>query len=327
MNMELRFQETEIRANEDGTMKVSGYVNLTEQLSNVLGLTKKFKEKIAKGAFAKALKNATKDIDFLSEHDNKKILASTRNGSLELTEDEQGLFMSATIAPTSYGKDSYELIKSGILQNMSFGFRTIKDSWKAIENGLYERTILELELFEVSVVRDPAYSQSTIAARGIDLVEEVEVPSELEEETKIMEELLKKIETLTEMVSEALTKLQELTTKEVETKADEPVEAEAPEESKEGKEVDEPPTEPEENKESKEDTQDESNTDEKEVEDEKEPDKEPEKEEVPDKDSENSEESEDSEDMKDEEKKDSEKRSVDKPDLSEFKNILASLKK
>ncbi|MDR6120614.1 HK97 family phage prohead protease [Bacillus sp. SLBN-46] len=174
--MELRVRGIKLDSNKDGSLRVSGYVNKTEQLSEVLGVTKRFVEKIAKGTFAQAIKNA-KEIDFLAEHDAKKILASTRNGSLQLREDEQGLFMSATIAPTSWGKDYYELINSGILQNMSFGFRTIKDSWKALGNGLHERTIEEMELFEVSVVKDPAYSQSTIAARGINLVEEVEIPN------------------------------------------------------------------------------------------------------------------------------------------------------
>jgi len=188
MKMELRVANAKLDANQDGSLKVSGYVNKTEQLSEVLGGAKRFVEKIAKGAFAQAIKNAT-EIDFLAEHDSKKILASTRNGSLALREDEQGLFMSATITPTSWGKDYYALIQSGILQNMSFGFRSVRDSWKALGNGLYERTIHEMELFEVSVVKDPAYSQSTIAARGINLVEEVEIPSLAE--TKKEEEKLK----------------------------------------------------------------------------------------------------------------------------------------
>ncbi|HWJ79082.1 MAG TPA: phage major capsid protein [Niallia sp.] len=188
--MELRINSTELSSNEDGSIAVSGYVNKTNQFSEVLGTTKKFKEKIAKGAFQKAIVNSQRDIDFLAEHDNKKILASTRNQSLVLQEDDKGLFMSATIAPTTWGKDYYELIKSGILKNMSFGFRTIKDNWKSLSPGLFERTIEELELFEVSVVRDPAYSSSTIAARGIDLVEKV-VPLNIEEKKEENKNIMK----------------------------------------------------------------------------------------------------------------------------------------
>lgn len=183
--MELRFQPTNLRANDDGTMKVEGYVNKTEQLSNVLGASKRFREKIAKGAFQRAIQNSQRDIDFLAEHKEKLILASTRNQSLKLVEDEQDLFMSANIAATSWGADYYELINSGLLRNMSFGFRTIKDSWKQIDSSLYERTIDELELFEISVVKDPAYSQSTISARGINLVNEVTIPSDETMEKKI----------------------------------------------------------------------------------------------------------------------------------------------
>jgi HK97 family phage prohead protease len=210
MNMELRVQDAELVANEDGTMTVSGYVNKTDQLSNVLGTTKRFVEKIAKGVFSKAILNAVRDIDFLAEHNSKLILASTRNDSLNLREDEQGLFMEATIAPTSWGKDYYELINSGILRNMSFGFRTVKDSWQSLGNGLFERTIEEMELFEVSVVRDPAYSQSTIASRGIDVVEEVEIPSELEEEIRQMEKIIEMLTALEERVGTLVEEVKEL---------------------------------------------------------------------------------------------------------------------
>lgn len=182
--MELRVSQAKLNSSFDGSMKVSGYVNKTGQLSEVLGVTKRFKEKIAKGAFSRAIKKA-KEIDFLAEHDSKKILASTRNGSLILTEDPEGLYMEATIVPTSWGKDTYEMINSGIFKNMSFGFRTIRDSWKKIGADLYERTIEELELFEVSVVKNPAYSQSTIAARSIEIIDnpEIHVQEEQEEDT------------------------------------------------------------------------------------------------------------------------------------------------
>ncbi|QJX76986.1 phage major capsid protein [Priestia megaterium] len=190
MKMELRVQNSSLHSSEDGTMTVSGYVNRTDQLSNTLGVAKKFKEKIPKGVFSRAIQNAQHDIDFLAEHNNKLILASTRNNSLELREDEVGLYMSATITPTSWGHDYYELISSGILKNMSFGFRTVKDSWKSVGFNLYERTIEELELFEVSVVKDPAYSQSTISARGIDIcfAEDIEIPVESKKGNKNMKE-------------------------------------------------------------------------------------------------------------------------------------------
>jgi HK97 family phage major capsid protein/HK97 family phage prohead protease len=177
--LEIRMNPSNLESKSDGSMVVSGYVNKTNQKSNTLGSTKKFIEKISTGAFSRALQNAKTDIDFLAEHDSKRILSSTRNKSLHLIENQEGLFMEATIVPTSWGKDTFSLIESGIYRNMSFGFKVISDSWRALENGLYERTIKELDLYEVSVVKNPAYSQSTIAARGIEIIENIEIPNNI----------------------------------------------------------------------------------------------------------------------------------------------------
>lgn len=200
-NMELRFNDFHVEPYDDDSLKVSGYVNRTDQPSRVLGKSRKFIEKISKGAFNQALANRSSDIDFLAEHDEKRLLASTRNGSLKLTEDENGLYMEAIITPTSWGKDTYQLIKSGLYKNMSFGFRAIKDEWKKIKGNLFERTIRELELFEVSVVKEPAYLSSTIEARGIN-VDSVEVPNkELTEERDMNETIEEKLKAIEEQIS------------------------------------------------------------------------------------------------------------------------------
>lgn len=317
MNMELRVLDAELTSKDDGTMTVSGYVNKTEQFSNVLGMTKKFVEKIAKGAFTRAIQNSKRDIDFLAEHQKEKILSSTRNDSLILREDDEGLFMEATITPTSWGKDTYTLINSQIYKNMSFGFRTIKDSWKPTASGVHERTIEELELFEVSVVKDPAYSQSTIAARGIDLIEDVQIPDELEKEKIDMTQF----EEVLEKVSEIATKIDEQRSQEKR----EDVDLEALANLIVGKlqEVIKQDNEdlrkdPEEDKEKKEDPEDkpEGKSSEKLSEDSKDKEKED------DKDPEDK-----SSEKKDEEKKEDEKRGqADSPDFTELRALLNSLK-
>ncbi|MED0961984.1 phage major capsid protein [Bacillus paramycoides] len=172
--IELRSNEVALTSNSEGLI-VSGYVNKPGALSEVLGTAKKFREKITPGAFKRAIENRSKDIDFLAEHDSKQVLASTRNESLTLREDGEGLYMEAQISPTTYGKDYYQLISDGLVRNMSFGFTSLKDSWNQV-GGVMIRTIEELELFEVSAVRNPAYSQSSLAARDINLIEEIKVP-------------------------------------------------------------------------------------------------------------------------------------------------------
>lgn len=184
-NIELRMNSFNVIKNdEEGKLTVQGYVNETGKQSHLLGTKKKFKETIQKGAFTRALKKGN-DIHFLAEHDENKILASTRNGSLTLKEDEKGLLMTAEISNTSYGRDYHTLIKDGILRNMSFGFTVDKDKWSKENDGTYVREVNDLTLYEVSVVTNPAYPQSTISARGLNVVEDVEIPNYVEERAYI----------------------------------------------------------------------------------------------------------------------------------------------
>jgi len=186
-NIELRLIPTEISVDDDGNLYCEGLVNQTDSWSQELGLNRKFVEKISKGVFAKAIARAPR-IDFLVEHDNTKLLATTENGSLELLEDDQGLKMRAKIAQTSYGKDIYELMKEKMVNHMSFGMKVISDTWSKGITGVYQRVINDLDLREVSVVRNPAYTQSAIVARGLNVVEDVEIPDiseEKEEESEL----------------------------------------------------------------------------------------------------------------------------------------------
>ncbi len=188
--LELRVLDSDISVNEED-MVVEGLVNQTGAWSHQLGQRKKFVEKIEKGAFAKAIEENPR-IDFLGEHRADMLLATTENGSLELWEDDEGLKMRAKIAPTSYGKDLFTLMRNKMVNHMSFGFRVLSDKWEKRNDGIFCRSVDKLMLKEVSVVRNPAYPQSAIAARGIDLIEDVEIPAEIEErneEQKIEEKV------------------------------------------------------------------------------------------------------------------------------------------
>lgn len=254
--LELRVMQTSIAT--DGTdMVVEGLVNRTESWSHTLGMRKKFREKICRGAFDKAIQTAPR-IDFLAEHDSSKLLATTENGSLELWEDSEGLKMRARICPTSYGKDMYELMKGNLVRHMSFGFRVVSDKWKKLSNGTFERTVDALELSEVSVVRNPAYPQSAIAARGIELVEDANIPEDILEERsqedmekEMFEEFREIISGLANEVRELKEEIktlkpeetEEVTNEETETVEEREAEDESKDESKEKEEESEETTE------------------------------------------------------------------------------------
>ncbi len=50
--------------------------------------------------------------------------------------------------------------------HFSFGFRTIRDEWDYTNRDMPIRTLLEVELFEVSPVTFPAYPQTSAEARA-----------------------------------------------------------------------------------------------------------------------------------------------------------------
>ena len=86
--------------------------------------------------------------------------------------------MRAVICPTSWGKDTFQLIKSGIIKSMSFGFNVIEDEWTNTRSDVANRIVKDLHLIEVSAVRNPAYLSSAISARGMELVEDIEIREE-----------------------------------------------------------------------------------------------------------------------------------------------------
>lgn len=160
--IEFRVNELRVANTNDDGLVVTGLVNQVGTPSQPLGRARdKFIEVMTKGVFKRAIEQ-TDRIDMLLEHDPEKMLASTDTGTLELWEDDKGLQMRAKIVPTSWGKDAFQLIKSGLIKGMSFGFNCLKDRWDGDT-----RYVEELELFEVSAVRNPAYLASNISARGL----------------------------------------------------------------------------------------------------------------------------------------------------------------
>lgn len=164
-------------------LNVQGYV-ATNQPSHILGKPGKrqWREMIVPNVFKKAIERRFEsglDIEFILNHDKSKLLASTKNESLYLEEDEVGLFIDATISPTTWGKDTFVLIKDKIIDGLSFGMKVLKEDW-SFKDGLPLRTILEIELFEISALDLPAYPSTYLEARGLEIAEVV-IPNDIEE--------------------------------------------------------------------------------------------------------------------------------------------------
>lgn len=142
---------------------MQGHAALFNTLSEDLG---GFREQIAPGAFTNALKDC--DVRCLWNHDSNHVLGRSKSGTLRLMEDDQGLAMENDMPNTMCAQDLMESMSRGDVDQMSFGFRVLKDSWDQVGNGII-RTILEVsELFDVSPVTFPAYPDTSVAMRSLE---------------------------------------------------------------------------------------------------------------------------------------------------------------
>lgn len=150
----------------DDTVEIDGYVNAVERLSKPLNdRLGRFIERVKKGAFKKALERAD-DVRILLNHNWKRDLGGTKEGTLKLNEDSIGLHARAIIKD----KEVAEMARRGDLVGWSFGF-TDRDVEKGEENGLTVRNVKDLDLYEVSLIsrgKVPAYDGTIIAVRTAD---------------------------------------------------------------------------------------------------------------------------------------------------------------
>lgn len=154
---------------------ISGYVNAVERLSKPIkstlhGKVQTFLERIRAGVFRNALKRNA-DVNVLLNHDEKRVLASTKDGNAVLEEDNIGLRAEITITDAEVVNKA----RQGKLSGWSFGF-IANDDELSTEGNDEIRTVTDLDLLEVSILDDtkaPAYYGTSIEARegGAKMVE------------------------------------------------------------------------------------------------------------------------------------------------------------
>ena len=121
-------------------------------------------ESIAPGAFKNALAG---DIRALINHDTTLVLGRTAAKTLEVSEDERGLWGRIRINPKdSDAVNLYERVKRGDVSQCSIGFDIVSEETEFRDNGDIHWTIKEINpLYEVSCCTFPAYESTNIDAR------------------------------------------------------------------------------------------------------------------------------------------------------------------
>lgn len=134
----------------------------------------RFLERTVPGAFRKTIRENGKNVKVLFDHGHdyhigNKVLGPIRS----LSEEATGPVAEVELLDTSYNRDLLPGLEAG-LYGSSFRFQVVKEEWddnpKRSEHnpqGIPERTIKEVKLFEFGPVTFPANPASTSAVRGL----------------------------------------------------------------------------------------------------------------------------------------------------------------
>lgn len=147
---------------EDGdTPHIEGYFAV---FNSVYDIAPGMSESIAPGAFDSTLAG---DIRALINHDSTLVLGRTKAHTLQLRQDERGLWGDIAVNPNDGdAMNLYERVKRGDVDQCSFGFDIIREDTEVREDGSVHWTIREVELYEVSACTFPAYEATNISARA-----------------------------------------------------------------------------------------------------------------------------------------------------------------
>jgi hypothetical protein len=177
-SMERRFvvQEVRLATRDDGAdgtaTTFEGYAALFNSRTWIGPPKFGFWEQIAPGAFRDAIANNA-DVVCLFNHDMNYLLGRTASGTLQIREDDHGLWAVDDLPPTQLGRDLAVQVARGDVRGMSFSFSIPQggDRWEILPDGSELRTIETVgdALYDVSPVVSPAYTDTTASVRAVEL--------------------------------------------------------------------------------------------------------------------------------------------------------------
>jgi HK97 family phage prohead protease len=112
---------------------------------------------IEKGAFRKTISENRSRIKVLWQHDANEPIGLP----IDMTEDDNGLYVKAKISMTDTGKKAMTLIKDGVITEMSIGYDVVKDDYKMLGTKRV-RLLKEVKLWEFSPVTFAANEKAKI---------------------------------------------------------------------------------------------------------------------------------------------------------------------
>lgn len=168
----LAIEELRVAQPEGKPAVIEGYAAVFNSPAEIRDMQGSFIEVILPGAFRESLESG-EDILALAHHDQRAVLGRRSAGTLELREDERGLFFRIHPPDTQPARDLLVNIARRDIKGASFGFnvRAGGDSWKTGEGWMPVRSLRSVRLLDVSPVAFPAYHSTHVEAAFRSLAE------------------------------------------------------------------------------------------------------------------------------------------------------------
>jgi len=156
---------SEIRAAAENRT-ISGTAIVFDKESSVMGRWDPFTEIIKREAVTPDLITKSNIVMLWNHEDDMVPLARSKNGkgSLSITITETGVDFSFEAKQTPFGDEILAAVRAGDVDSCSFAFTVEEDgsTWFSKPDGGYLRTITKFdELFDLSLVNNPAYAEAT----------------------------------------------------------------------------------------------------------------------------------------------------------------------
>ena len=177
----VRHLEFRVEKSADG-LTLDGYGAVFDQWTDIEDAVGVYRERIAPGAFKRTLGMRMPILQF--DHGSHPLIGSIPLGRItNLSEDDHGLRVKARLSDNWLVQPVRDAIRDGGITGMSFRFRILDESWERSRNdGMEERTIREVELYEVGPVVFPAYEQTSVGVRSrqvLSALEDAEIRGEI----------------------------------------------------------------------------------------------------------------------------------------------------
>lgn len=170
----------QLRAKDDApdVLVFDGLAAATERSYEMWDMFGPYTEVVSAGAFAETLERADLDVPLVLGHDQLRRIARTTNGTLTLSETDEGLRVLAPCLDPTDADVAYiaPKLRAGLIDEMSFAFRITQGVWSPdfsqyrIENADLHRGDVAIvgfgaNPFTQSALREPNTPQLRVAAR------------------------------------------------------------------------------------------------------------------------------------------------------------------